>query len=419
MNTLRHIETEGRLIAALIYDYKTTMDKANNLSEEFFTLNLHKEILRACITLAESGEKIEPINISQAVGGSIKVSEVADFSFDYMDTTNFVTGDFKELERLKKLRELKTHLQKKLSSIHNSCNPENLVTELSQDLKEITNISESVDSRLQAKADIWADDLTDRFKNKRAPGISTGYPRIDRMTGGLVSGNLIIIGARPGVGKTTFALNLAWNVAKEQVPVAFISLEMLSNELVDKLVMCEGEIDGSKLKLANIPEAVYKKALSTKLLIQKQPLHIVDNLKNDLNSILHRAGQLVHRDKVKVIVIDYLQLMDAGKSSDNRNNELSKITRAFKQFAQRENVTVVLLSQLNRRAAVKSPKIFDLRDSGAIEQDANIVILLHDLNDKTKGQLAVAVAKNRAGRTGIIKLRFIGKYSQITNGGAE
>ncbi|NQV14982.1 AAA family ATPase [bacterium] len=419
VKTLQHIETEERMIAALLYDYKTAIDKISDLTVDHFTKISHKEILRACASLSEEGEEIEPINISQAVGGSIKVSELTRYSFDYMGTTNFVGGDFKELDRLRRLRELKAGLQKQLSSIHNSSIPEELATELSENLMAITDISPTTDSTLKAQTDIWADDLTDRYDGKTAPGIPTGYPDIDWMTGGLVRGNLIIIGARPAVGKTTFAMNLALNVVKRKIPVAFISLEMMSIELVDKLVSHEGKIDGSELKLANIPEAVFKKAISTKVLIEKHPLHIIDNLKNDLSSILHRARQLVHQQKVKVVVIDYLQLMDVGKTSENRNNELSKITRAFKQFAQRENVTVVLLSQLNRKAAARAPKIFDLRDSGAIEQDANIVILLHDFNDRSKGILGVSVAKNRAGKTGVIKLRFLEQYSQILNGGTE
>ena len=235
------------------------------------------------------------------------------------------------------------------------------------------------------------------------------------MTGGLIAGNLVVIGARPGVGKTTFAMNLAWNVVAKQIPVAFISLEMMSNELVEKLVSREGMIDGADLKLANISNGVFETALQAKGLIEKQPLYIIDDIKNDLSSILHRAGQLVHRDKVEIVVVDYLQLMSAGNSSENRNNELSKITRAFKQFAQRESVVVILLSQVNRKAASRPPKIYDLRDSGAIEQDANIVYLLHDYDDKSREILGVSIAKNRAGKTGIVNMTFLSEFSLIVD----
>ncbi len=413
MKNLKHIETEERMIAALLYDYKTTIDKANTMNEDLFTVNLHKEILRACTALAEEGQEIEPISISQVSGGFIKVYELVKFSFDYMDTTNFVIGDYKELERLRQLREIHSQLHQQLSNVQSSSVPAEITTDINENLLSIIGSVPQSNSTLQYQSDRWADELSDRFDGKKAPGIPTGYQELDLMTGGLIAGNLVVIGARPGVGKTTFAMNLAWNVVARQIPVAFISLEMMSNELVEKLVSREGMIDGADLKLANMPNVVFETALHAKGLIEKQPLYIIDDVKNDLSSILHRAGQLVHTDKVKVVIVDYLQLMSAGKSSENRNTELSKITRAFKQFAQRENVVVILLSQVNRQAAARAPKIYDLRDSGAIEQDANIVYLLHDYDDKSSDILGVSIAKNRAGRTGIVKLTFLNKFSLI------
>ncbi len=415
MNTLKHIETEERMIAALLYDYKATIDKTNTMNEDLFTVNRHKEILRACMALAEEGQEIEPINVSQVSGGFIKVHEVANFSFDYMDSTNFVIGDYKELERLRQLREIHSQLQHQLSIVQNSSIPAEISADINENLVSIIGSTPQSNSTLQYQSDRWADDLNDRFDGKKAPGIPTGFQELDLMTGGLIAGNLVVIGARPGVGKTTFAMNLAWNVVAKQIPVAFISLEMMSNELVEKLVSREGMIDGADLKLANISNGVFETALQAKGLIEKQPLYIIDDIKNDLSSILHRAGQLVHRDKVEIVVVDYLQLMSAGKSSENRNNELSKITRAFKQFAQRESVVVILLSQVNRKAASRPPKIYDLRDSGAIEQDANIVYLLHDYDDKSREILGVSIAKNRAGKTGIVNMTFLSEFSLIVD----
>ncbi len=262
-------------------------------------------------------------------------------------------------------------------------------------------------------------------------GVPSGYTALDSLTNGWQGGNLIIIAARPSMGKTAFALNIMRNAAVEfGFPVAIFSLEMEKKELVRRLVASEAHIDSRKLMTGELTEDEWKQLNSRIEKLSKAPIYINDSSLSvfELRAL---ARRLKKRYDIKMLIIDYLQLMNADnvRKSTNREQEVSIISRSLKTLAKELDIPIIALSQLNRelekRSGVhKRPQLSDLRESGAIEQDADMVLFIHRPErlgiteidgESTEGLAEIIIAKNRNGVTDTVKLRFIGKYTQFTD----
>jgi len=257
------------------------------------------------------------------------------------------------------------------------------------------------------QAEAWANALKEALVTGGRTGIQTGYEAYDAMTGGLQSSHFVVIGARPKVGKTTWGLNIAYNIASRNIPIGVVSLEMGADELITKMVGMDSRVTGLKF----LTEAKLRLALEAKEKILHLPLTIIDDIQSDYKAILNQCRQMVRKDGVKVIFIDYLQLM-TGNPKHGRVNEISEITRSIKQFTRRYKVPIVLLSQLNRLSEheKREPIMSDLRDSGSVEQDANVIVLLHPDGDD---MLKMKVVGNRAGDTGFFKCVFRRNESKL------
>lgn len=249
-----------------------------------------------------------------------------------------------------------------------------------------------------------------RAKEGISVGINTGLYKLDRALNGLQAGSLNVIAARPSMGKTSFMLNIARNAAKSGHNVFIISLEMTKTSLVDRMIVAESGITSNNYKAGRLSPDEYKYMLKGKERISALPIEINDTAMMTVQQIKSQAKKLKRKNKCDIVLIDYLQLIDAPYMKDmTRNNEISEITRTLKIMAKELELPVVLLSQLNRdveRRIDKIPILSDLRDSGAIEQDADVVLFIHrdyyynDQADKHKG--IVRIAKNREGYTGDI-----------------
>lgn len=251
-------------------------------------------------------------------------------------------------------------------------------------------------------------------------GLKSGFSRLDAVLSGLNKSDLILIAARPGVGKSSFAMNIAMNVAKRyrDKEVASFSLEMSNEQLILRLLSSEARIPNEKLRNGNLSPEEWVNLASTADILSKTNLYFDDNAGL---TVTEMKAKLMRMKNLGLVVIDYLQLMSGGGRSENRVQEISKITRSLKIMAKELNVPVLLLSQLNRGAEQRTdhrPMLSDLRDSGSIEQDADIVLFLtrkdyYDKDTEDRGEALCIVAKNRHGSTGDIDLRWIGEYTRF------
>ncbi|WP_455203764.1 replicative DNA helicase [Kaarinaea lacus] len=255
-------------------------------------------------------------------------------------------------------------------------------------------------------------------------GLPTGYSDFDDMTSGLQSSDLIIVAGRPSMGKTTFAMNLAENVAlKTQEPVAIFSMEMPGEQLAMRLLSSLGRIDQHRVRTGKLDDDDWPRLTSAVGLLAEAKMFIDDTPALTPNDLRARARRLAREHGLGMIVIDYLQLMQVPGSKDNRVNEISEISRSLKGLAKELNVPVIALSQLNRsleQRPNKRPVMSDLRESGAIEQDADVIVFIYrdevyNEDSPDKGTAEIIIGKQRNGPIGTVRLTFLGQYTRFEN----
>lgn len=255
-------------------------------------------------------------------------------------------------------------------------------------------------------------------KGTNLRGISTGFSKLDNKLAGLQDSNLIILAARPGIGKTTFVLNVALNAAlKEKVPVGFFSLEMSKEELVDRLLVGMADIDAWRLKTGRLSDEDYKRLVEAMGVLSELPIFIDDTPGLSIVEMRTRARKLKSEKNLKLLIVDYLQLANAGRFFESRVNEVSAVSQGLKNLARELKIPVLAISQLSRaveQRGEKKPQLSDLRESGSIEQDADVVMFLYqeeeseDLLDQNKKLIKLLIAKHRNGPTGELDLIFRG-----------
>jgi len=244
-------------------------------------------------------------------------------------------------------------------------------------------------------------------------GVPTGFTDLDDALAGMQNSNLLILAARPGVGKTAFALNIAQNAAfKHKMPVGFFSLEMSKEELMDRLLVAQAEIDAWKMKTGHMNEDEFTRLSDAMGELYETPLFIDDTPGMSILEMRTKARRLQAEHGLSLIVVDYLQLARASRNMDNRVQEVSEISQGLKNLARELKIPVLALSQLSRQVesrGVKKPQLADLRESGAIEQDADVVMFLWRENDEDLENMNLEIAKHRNGPLRTVKLRFRGE----------
>lgn len=257
-------------------------------------------------------------------------------------------------------------------------------------------------------------------------GLSTGFKDLDKITTGLQPSDLILVAARPSMGKTAFTLNIASHVAiKENKPVAFFSLEMSKEQLMQRMLCAEGLVESQRLRVGDLDEQDWHKLIAAADKFSKAPLYIDDTPGITIMELRSKARRLQQEKGLSLILIDYLQLMQgrSSKSSDNRQQEISEISRSLKSLARELNVPVIALSQLSRSVEsrqIKKPMLSDLRESGSLEQDADIVIFLYredyyNTETENKNITDVIIAKHRNGPVDSIQLFFHKQFTKFAD----
>ena len=255
-------------------------------------------------------------------------------------------------------------------------------------------------------------------------GLPTGFSRLDRMTAGMHSGDLIIVAGRPGMGKTALALNIAYNACeKAKSPIAVFSLEMPKEQLVRRLLGSEARVEGNRIRTGQLHKDDWPKLADVAGVLSELPIWIDDTAAITLIELRAKARRLKSEVGLGLIVVDYLQLMRSGSRNDSREQEISEISRSLKALAKELKIPVMALSQLNRGVESRSshdkrPQLSDLRESGAIEQDADTIWFIYrdevyNQDSEDQGVAEIIIGKQRAGPTGTCRVRFFSEYTRF------
>ncbi len=255
-------------------------------------------------------------------------------------------------------------------------------------------------------------------------GVSSGFSDIDAMTAGLQNTDLIIVAGRPSMGKTSFAMNIAEHAAiKEKIPVAIFSMEMSAEQLTMRMMSSLGRIDQHKVRTGKLDDDDWPRLTSSVNILDQTAMFIDDTPALSPGDLRARARRLKREHNIGLIVVDYLQLMEVVGTKETRTNEISEISRSLKALAKELQVPVVALSQLNRNLEQrpnKRPVMSDLRESGSIEQDADVIMFIYrdevyNEESKDKGVAEIVIAKQRNGPIGTVRLTFLGQYTRFEN----
>ena len=259
-------------------------------------------------------------------------------------------------------------------------------------------------------------------------GVPTGFTQLDRKTTGLQPGDLVVIAGRPSMGKTTLAVNIAENAAiAKGIPVAIFSMEMSAEQLTLRLISSLGRVNQSHLRTGNFNDEDWSRIQGALSQLSGAPIFVDESPALTPTEVRARARRLKREHNIGLIVVDYLQLMQVAGTKENRATEISEISRSLKALAKELKVPVVALSQLNRaveQRTDKKPVMSDLRESGAIEQDSDLILLIYreevyDPNTTRRGIADIIIAKQRNGPIGEVQLTFLGEYTRFENLVAE
>lgn len=435
------IDLEEVVLGAMMIDKKGVDEVIDILSPDAFYKEAHKHIFEAIFKLFENSEPIDLLTVSSQLKKDSKLDSIGG-DFYLISLTQRVSSSA-HIEFHARII-LQKYIQRSLIKISNEIIEDSydetkdvfdLLDNAEAKLYEVTqgNVKKSTETAqslvIQAKKKI------EEISNKEGlSGIPTGFTKLDKLTSGWQPSDLIIVAARPGMGKTALTLTMARNMAvNSNIPVAFFSLEMSSVQLITRLISSETGLSSEKLRTGKLEKHEWEQLNVKVKTLEKAPLYIDDTPSLSIFDLRAKARRLASQYGIKMIMIDYLQLMTAGGSQKggNREQEISMISRNLKALAKELNVPVIALSQLSRavetRGGSKRPLLSDLRESGAIEQDADIVSFIYrpeyykidewddEERSPTEGQGEFIVAKHRNGGLDNIRLKFIGHLGKFDN----
>ncbi len=428
----QNIEAEQSVIGALLLENEAISPAIESLSADDFYKEAHRQIFLAMLDLYGKSEPIDLITLTEQlskkevlekVGGASYLSNIASM----VPTAANIKHYSKIVKEKATLRNLITTATEIITTTYDSEQSVNEV--LDQAESKIFSISENMvkQSYVHVK-DVLKDtiEMVDKLYNKKEliTGLPTGFMDLDEATTGFHPGDLIVIGARPGMGKTAFCLNVVTNAAiSDKRPIAVFSLEMTKEQLVLRMICSEAEVDSKAVRSGYHSKEDYRKLVNSAGRLADAPIYIDDSF-NTVLDIRAKSRRLKSEHGLGLIVIDYLQLMSSS-SNVAREQVISEISRSLKALAKDLMVPIIVISQLNRscetRGGDKRPLIADLRESGAIEQDADIILFLYrgeyypDVKDAEEGVAELNIAKQRNGPVKRIKLSFIDKYTKFKN----
>lgn len=425
----QNIEAEQSVLGAILLENEAIASVIEGLTPEDFYRDSHKKIFLAMRELYDKNEPIDLITLTDQIRGKDQLEEIGGASYLSSIVSQIPTSaNIRYHSKIVKEKSMLRNLIKTATDIVSMSYEEGIEVNELLDRAEtkIFSLSEKIvrGSFLHVK-DILKDTIekVDKLYNKKEliTGLPSGFTDLDELTTGFQEGDLIVVGARPGMGKTAFCLNIAAHVGIEiKVPVAIFSMEM-SNELVVLRMICsEAEVDSKSVRSGYHSKEDYRKLVNAAGRLAEASIFIDDGF-NSVLEMRAKARRLKAEHGLGLIIVDYLQLMRGEGSHSAREQVISEISRSLKALAKDLKVPVIVISQLNRsceqRGDDKRPIIADLRESGAIEQDADTILFLYrgdyyKAKDAEPGMTELNVAKQRNGPTNVVKLTFFDKFTK-------
>ena len=434
------IEAEQSILGGLLIDNKAIDRIAGQVSASDFYRNDHRIIFTHISKLIDNNDPADIVTVAESLEQNAELTKVGGVTYLGLVAENTPTAsNISGYAKIVRERSIMRNLVEVGSDIVESAfspqgkDAQQLLDESESKIFQIADAGTSeklgfIDIKeLLPKAAQRIDDLYQLDDPNGVTGVPSGYSDLDQKTAGLQPGDLIIIAGRPSMGKTSLALNIAEHVGMEAgLPVAIFSMEMGAAQLTMRLLGSVGKLDQHKMRIGQLEDEDWPKLTNALGVLNEAPIFIDEG--SALNSYEVRArARRLHRQqgKLGLIVIDYIQLMSSAneQSNENRATEVSEISRSLKALAKELNVPVVALSQLNRSVESrpdKRPMMSDLRESGAIEQDADVIMFIYRdevYNPETaeKGVAEILLSKQRNGPTGTVKLTFLGQYTRFEN----
>jgi replicative DNA helicase len=430
----QNLDAESSVLGGILLENEAVNQVLELLRPEDFYRESHRKVFRAIVELSDRSEPVDLITLSdflksrgelEAVGGTAYLASLADFVPTAANISHYARI-VREKSILRSLISTATEIATR--GYEEQGNVEEFLDSAE---KVIFDISEKkIKASFVAVGDMIKDTLKTVEKlyerKEMVTGVPTGYNDLDRLTAGLQPAELIIVAGRPGMGKTAFALNIAANAAFTGAGVAVFSLEMAKEQLVLRMLCSEARVDSSKVRSGYLGERDFPQLAKAAGRLHEAPIYIDDTPAISVLELRAKTRRLV-RDrskKIGLIIVDYLQLMRGMGTASNREQEISEISRSLKALAKELSVPVIALSQLNRRVEDRSdrrPMMSDLRESGAIEQDSDVIIFIYrdevyNKSDESKKGLAeIIVAKQRNGPIDTVTLTFLNEYTRFEN----
>ncbi|MCG6167647.1 replicative DNA helicase [Leptospira sp. FAT2] len=437
-DSLYEPESERAFLGFLLLKGADNLIDVPVVPEDFY-VDLHRRVYRAIADLVDKRITIDPVSVLNFLKeNSLLKDEEKEFNYIYSlyrDTvvTQPLAYYATRIKRFSERRMYAKILQDSLELIRKEPGDNESVFNTVE--KNLTEISRSIDAKglLPVSTDKVAlsDYIMEIMKNRgQITGLRTNFTKLDEATSGLKEHELMILAARPGNGKTTFALNIASNVALDyNQPVVIFSLEMSRIELLLKMVCAHSQVESMKLKKSELTRSDAPKLLDSIVKVTAAPIYIDDSGGLTIDDFKGRVRKLLTTEKIGLIVVDYLQLMSDPKNKEGgRQQEVASISRSLKQMAKEAKCPIIALSQMSRaveqRSKDQKPQLSDLRESGAIEQDADIVSFIYreekvkgeeEISPEMRGKAEIIIAKNRSGPIGSFHLAFRPELSRFDN----
>lgn len=429
------LDMEEAVLGALMLE-KDAFHRVNSiLKPESFYLASHRLVYEAILALFSDSQPIDILTVKNFLQTAGNLQSIGGAHF-LTGLTNRVASSANIETHARIITE--KYLIRKLSQItagvfhkcqETAADPFDLMDQAEQDLFQLAETSFRKNYLDMSQLFLKSIERLEQIKSLGLTGIPSGFPALDQLTAGFQKTDLVIIAARPAMGKTAFALNVASNTAKAGKAVALFSLEMGDTQLMNRILCAESEIDAHKFRTGQLQEHDWKQVMSKGGEVANLPIYVDDTPGLSIHEFRSKCRRLKAERKVDIVIIDYLQLMTGPKErKGNREQEISHISRSLKVIAKELDVCIIALSQLSRavesRGGDKRPMLSDLRESGSIEQDADNVLFLYrpeyygfetdEEGNSTKGLTEVIISKQRNGPTGTAKLQFISHWGKFT-----